>query len=57
MNDRQNVGERGKTECLLWWMGGCGGGWSLQVVYRFAFLISFEVACSVVSVSKQVCLL
>lgn len=37
---------------LLWWMLVCFT-FLFEVVYRSAFLIGFEVACSVVAVSKQ----
>lgn len=63
MNDRQEGRERWIDGAgrLLWWMGGCGGCWPAslsfsEVVYRSALLIGFEVACSVVAVSKHVSL-
>lgn len=59
MNGRQEGRKGGEAGWLLWWMGGCGGmlvcfTFFSEVAYRSAFLIGFEVACSVVAVSKHV---
>lgn len=40
-----------------WWWGMLFFTFFPEVVYRSAFLICFEVACSVVAVSKHVSLL
>ena len=61
MNGRQEGRERARERVVVvvdkWWWGMLFFTFFPEVVYRSVFLICFEVACSVVAVSKHVSLL